>query len=686
MCVDRPGNVINCSEDDDSDLFLAGRCLFFGEFTSVKLQGSLSNITDRKICSKRSRSNFFCSSCDNETGLAINSYNFECINATRCHAYNWAIYLVTDFVVLTVFFLAIVVFNIKATAECAGSFILYAQVITLPFNLIHIERDWAAVLSPKDEEKAEILSWLIDITYGIWSLKVPSGAFFKLCPDKDTTLLIALAMRYSTAIFPLIFIGLFYVLLKLYQRDFKLVTTLWSPFRACCTRFRRRIDSNSNVVNAFATFVLLSYTKFTHISFIFLAPTPLYNLTGFKKCDTLLYSSNIRYFSQDHILYFLIATAVVFLIVIPTPFLLLCYTNKWFQKLIIFCRLNSHALTLFVDSFQGIYKDGTDGDRDLRFFAGIQFIIRFLIFGLYSFITDYFTLYFSLLALVMFNSVLYVIFRPFKNDFFNKLEPFLYSLFGIILAIALINNVHIYYSKPLLCLQIFFYFCLFIPAIYMGIYMSVWMVKKFYSHVIMEIRVNVDEEGQGTSKIGKTILAIQRINRKPLHTSILEETYMEDRIRESTFEEDLDYSASYVNYCETPTGSTGNTSGRPTGSTVNTSNRPTGSTVNTSGRPTGPMVNTFGHSISDIPDPIAGGASKLVTTSVIDDIHPLISEHVVSELNSTSSLPSLPSNPKVNKSLTNRYRTARWPLSSRQRKEQSMEDVIALIESPNTSK
>ena len=66
--------------------------------------------------------------------------------------------------------------------------------------------------------------------------------------------------------------------------------------------------------------------------------------------------------------------------------LLLIYPTTCFQRCLNTCRLRSHALQIFVDTFQGHYKDSTEpGTRDCRWFAAVYFLARitvlFIIFG-----------------------------------------------------------------------------------------------------------------------------------------------------------------------------------------------------------------------------------------------------------------------------------------------------------------
>ena len=566
------------AQHNDSNKLVAGHCPFTASDKNLVQKTFLNNVTlpdlTESVCGP-TRRGVLCGSCGEEYGLAINTFNLECINSTECNSYNWAVYFIVEFSALTVFFLIIVILNVRATAECAHLYILYAQVITLPYNILNIQRDWAAVLSAINRnhniDSAQYLAWIVDIVYGMWSLNVPFGVVYKLCPDKELGTLAAFAVQYTTAVFPLVLILISYILIKMYQRGYRVVSLLWAPFRKCCVRFRRRLDPQTTIIDAFATFVLLSYTKFTHISLILLAPAPLYDICSNEVDRVLLYDGNIKYLHTPHIPYFILAIAVLIIFVLPPPILLMFYPNKYFQKFLTKCRLNSHTFTVFMAAFQGIYKDGTNGTKDFRFFAGVQFTMRILIFGSYAFISDYFTLYFVLNIVLAIHICLYILCRPYKRDQFNKIDPVLGMLIAVIIIIAIINNIHIQFLQPKLTLQIFFYIFMFIPAVYIGVYMCVWIVKKIHLHCIKDIQVHVNEDGVATTNFGRLVQNAQSLGSRSVALSPVD-----DRNRllqnESFFDEDYtsSYSASYVNYCETPTGSSNTTSCVPTNSSNNT--------------------------------------------------------------------------------------------------------------------
>ena len=55
--------------------------------------------------------------------------------------------------------------------------------------------------------------------------------------------------------------------------------------------------------------------------------------------------------------------------------LLVLYPFKIFRKLLSKCKLNGLALTTFVEKFHCYYKNGLDGDMDLRSFSGFHFFV-----------------------------------------------------------------------------------------------------------------------------------------------------------------------------------------------------------------------------------------------------------------------------------------------------------------------
>ena len=121
------------------------------------------------------------------------------------------------------------------------------------------------------------------------------------------------------------------------------------------THFSRQWRVSNSLIEAFGTFILLSYIKIINISFNILMPVQVYNVSGNIGLYTY-YNGSLEYFGQDHLPYALLAIFVFFTFNL-VPLLLLClYPCRCFQSCLYCCRLNSQVLRTFTDAFQGCYN------------------------------------------------------------------------------------------------------------------------------------------------------------------------------------------------------------------------------------------------------------------------------------------------------------------------------------------
>ena len=126
------------------------------------------------------------------------------------------------------------------------------------------------------------------------------------------------------------------------------------------------------------------------------------------------------------------------------------------------CGVSNYTLHIFVDAFQGHYKDGTEpGTHDCRWFAGIyilgRILILYVIFGVTKNAVCYTFVGFSFMAIGM----LIILLKPFKStkvNTYHTLLPFIMAT-GCF-SITLINQVEdtaIWMIKALTLLVAVFY-------------------------------------------------------------------------------------------------------------------------------------------------------------------------------------------------------------------------------------
>ena len=142
------------------------------------------------------------------------------------------------------------------------------------------------------------------------------------------------------------------------------------PFHRFANCLRNQLDVRTSVVGAFATFLLLSFVKILNVTADLLIPTTVYNVNGSSVGVHLYYDATIEYFGKEHLPYGVLAVFVMLVYLFPLLLLLL-------YQCLNCCGIRWHALPIFIDAFQGSYKDVSNGTRDCRYFAAAFFWFEF---------------------------------------------------------------------------------------------------------------------------------------------------------------------------------------------------------------------------------------------------------------------------------------------------------------------
>ncbi len=87
-------------------------------------------------------------------------------------------------------------------------------------------------------------------------------------------------MEYLEALYPIAFILAVYLFISFHDRGCKKIVICWRPFQVLSKVSKTLGTKGLCIVNAFATFFLLSYSKFCSISISLLKPVPLYDKYG----------------------------------------------------------------------------------------------------------------------------------------------------------------------------------------------------------------------------------------------------------------------------------------------------------------------------------------------------------------------------------------------------------------------
>ena len=275
--------------------------------------------------------------------------------------------------------------------------------------------------------------------HGIWNLDFFRPFYSDFCLGIGT--LPTLALDYAIAVYPLFLMIITYLLIVLYDKNYRVITVMWRPFRILFSYYRRNWDVRTSVIDAYGTFFLLSFVKFLSVSFDLLVPTRVYELHQdyYNYSLGLYYAADIEYFGSEHLPYGIMAIIMcLFFVILPVTTLAL-YPFEFFQRFLNLFPFRWYILHTFMDTFQSCYKNGTQpGSRDCRWFSSVYFMCYFLLFIQYALTFSTISLIIGALTL-MFFAILIMAVQPYKYslshlNFINAL--FILSLSSLFISIT----------------------------------------------------------------------------------------------------------------------------------------------------------------------------------------------------------------------------------------------------------
>ena len=443
-CSNTSKDIVRCNESLQESSILDGYCMTYSESTGTVMGACLYGFVpvrpknadplytllphtteelNNATCGRFGRDGQLCGRCKPGYHPLVYSVDVRCMKCSDSR-YAWIKYIAVAYIPLTVFFLLVTCFRIRATSPKLYAFVTFSQTCTLhPF--VHTFRFQFQLSIP-----TQILVTL----YGIWNLDFFRMVLPQLCLKVNT--LQSLALDYTISFYPLVLLLITYFLIKLHD-NFQFSVRLWRPFHRCFARFQREWNVKTSVIDAFATFLFLSSTRLLNVSFDLLVPTRVYYQNGSVVGLFLFYDATIEYFGREHLPYAILALVILLIFVLLPLLLLLLYPMRCFQGR---CGVRWLALHIFMDAFQGCYKDGTNGTRDCRYFSALHLILRIALLTTYA-ITH--TNVFDALALVIVIvfAMLNAVIQPYKQEhsIYNVTDTVLVLILALLYAVYLGN-------------------------------------------------------------------------------------------------------------------------------------------------------------------------------------------------------------------------------------------------------
>ena len=440
---------------------------------AVKLPQKYSQLNEA-ICGQF-RTGVACGSCVLGYTTYFHSPKYQCekpMYSTLCKI-GWLFYILSELLPVTVVFIVVLVFNINFTSGVVNGFILYSQLL----SSLNIDASGIIVFPTAISN----LMKGYKLIYGFFNLNFFQIESLSFCLWPNASALDMLVIKYVTIMY-----ALFLVLL-----------VIWFMNKCggkCLGKWFRITTIKSSVIHGISAFLILCYSQCISISLNLLNTYSLFvrKDSNFTTPKRVWLNGNILYFSKRHLPYAI--PALFFLVTVGTipPLLLLTYPLS--NKILAFFGVEESRIATFIsqklqisklkpilDSFQGSFKD------NLRFFAGLYFVYRWITLILTITLTNFDFIYTAVEIVIVVMLVLQALCQPYVSKVHNTIDTL---LFGNLAFINAFTFGHFYefrtksgeqssveYIKPTAAIQLVL---IYLPFLIMAVYVIVLICQMVY--------------------------------------------------------------------------------------------------------------------------------------------------------------------------------------------------------------
>lgn len=450
----------------------------------VTMNTTVSNL-NQFTCGPLKRADIYCQKCTNDSGPSPFTLDLSCFSCTSSY-HGWLLYLLFELFPLTIFLVLVTILKIKPANGYLNSFILLSQVIValLTFNsetpFLYSLGRWSII--------SEVLVKTLQTVYGFWNLDFFRHVIPGFCVSPALNNLDVVALQLLSVFYPMSIILTAWLIIHLYERNFRPFVWAWRPFRRGLSHFSVTNNPKKAVVNLFTTFLLFSYSKLVFVASHLVTKVQVESMNPLNgkislKTRILFLEPAISYFSPQHGRYVALSFFLFFVFILPPPLILLLYPTKWFQKFLNkFCQ-KSRTIRMFAHACHGCFKNGLNDTRDCRHFAGAYLLLRLALPLCKSSFTS--LVYAWLMVSVCFGiaTILIAVCRPYKNPYLSALDFFFmlaFTIGSLFAAFVTTNNPTKKDSRFKLIVAVFafIFVCSILPLLYISCLVSYHLKKK----------------------------------------------------------------------------------------------------------------------------------------------------------------------------------------------------------------
>ena len=203
------------------------------------------------------RKGIVCSECMDGYGPSVTSYGYKCVRCPEAW-YRVALFLLIELLPITLLYLFILVFQISVTTPPIPCFIMCAQFVVIALRYVSMSTDY---------EDVTLDIKILQTVYEIFNLDFFNQVLPHFCVSSKLQMVHVLSLGYISVFYPQILIFLTWVSVELHNRNIGIFAWMLRPFHRCFARMHCGLNIRGDIIDAFITFFLLSYTKCVYLSF-----------------------------------------------------------------------------------------------------------------------------------------------------------------------------------------------------------------------------------------------------------------------------------------------------------------------------------------------------------------------------------------------------------------------------------
>ena len=331
---------------------------------------------DNVMCGPYKRRGLLCGECMKGHGPALYQLDQKCVKCSESSmGYAIISYVGFQLTPLTLLFIIMVIFRINITSGPLYGYIIIWQ---LGGNFVRpYENVFSYMLSHVSPAHHVFLKAGLVLPSQLFTLDF-LFLFKPICISEAFTEIHIHTFYLLSAVYPVFLVIITCILMELHARNCRIIHILWRPFSMILNKTNTTAVTGDAVIQAFASFILLSYfTVYSTMGNIFYSTTVSRITAKERPFYVLYFDPTIKFLSQKHILYIVI-TAVPFIVVVLTPSLLLTIYptriySRWISRYI--STRKRLAITAFCEALHKCFKDGLNGTRDWRSLPGLLVIV-----------------------------------------------------------------------------------------------------------------------------------------------------------------------------------------------------------------------------------------------------------------------------------------------------------------------